>query len=439
VSTSVDLEGTSVPVVVVGAGQAGLSVSRLLALAKVEHLVLEARTAFSDWKRRRWDSFCLVTPNWQCQLPGWPYSGPDPDGFMALQELVGYLDGFAAATSPPLVEGVTVQALRRAGAATGGPARYELTTSAGQVHADHVVVATGPYADPVVPALAAAFPTDLTQVHSGDYRNPDALPGGAVLVVGTGQSGCQIAEDLHRAGRRVHLATGSAPRVARRYRGRDVVRWLDDLGYYATTIADHPHADDKRRNVNHYVSGRDGGHDIDLRAFALEGMQLHGHLTAVEGTTVDFADDLAANLDGADRVAEEIKDTIDGWIERSGTVAPPEPRYVPPWRPAPGPTRIDLVDEGVSTVLWCTGFRPDHSWIDLPVFDAAGRPAHQRGVTAEAGVYFLGLPWQHTWGSARLSGIAVDAAHVADVVVARLTGAAVPGEVLAAPVPAGTS
>ena len=419
-ATTPGVDGLEIPVVVIGGGQAGLSVSAHLVDAGVGHVVLEGREAFSDWRRRRWDSFCLVTPNWQCRLPGWPYAGDEPDGFMALDELLEYLDGWVEATQPPLIEGVTVE--RLTAEPPGADHRFVLQTSAGTVRAGQVVVATGPYGIPIVPKLATALPDPITQVHSGDYRNPESLPEGAVLVVGTGQSGCQIAEDLHRAGRRVHLATGSAPRVARRYRGKDVVRWLDDMGYYATTIADHPLGEDKRRNVNHYVSGRDGGHDIDLRALALEGMRLHGHLTGVESTRLDFADDLAANLDRADRVAEDIKDTIDGWIDRAGIEAPLEPRYVPPWRPDPGPTSVDVEGQGITTVVWATGFRPDHGWIDLPVFDAAGRPAHDRGVTAVPGVYFVGLPWLHTWGSARLSGVDVDADHHVAQAVTGLAG-----------------
>jgi putative flavoprotein involved in K+ transport len=218
----------------------------------------------------------------------------------------------------------------------------------------------------------------------------------------------------------VHLSTGTAPRVARRYRGKDVVAWLDEMGYYATTVADHPLGEEKRRNVNHYVTGRDGGHDIDLRVFATEGMRLYGRLRSVDGKDLAFDDDLAANLAGADAVAESIKDTIDGFIARSGLDVPDEPRRPPVWHPEPGPGHLDLEAEGVGTVIWCTGFRPDYSWVDLDVFDDRGRPRHTRGVTDVAGVYFLGLPWLHTWGSARFSGIAADARHVAGVIAARV-------------------
>jgi putative flavoprotein involved in K+ transport len=412
--------GCDVPVVVVGGGQAGLSASYCLATRGVAHIVLERRGVAWEWRNRRWDSFCLVTPNWQCQLPGHPYRGADPDGFMLLDEVVSYIEDYVEETGPPLVEGVEVTSLRP-GAADG----FDVVTDGGALHAGQVVIASGPYNVAVTPRLAASLPPDVVQLHSGEYRNPEALPPGAVAVIGTGQSGCQIAEDLHLAGRTVHLATGTAPRVARRYRGKDVVRWLDEMGYYATTVADHPLGEEKRRNVNHYVTGRDGGHDIDLRVFATEGMELYGRLRAVDGSTMRFGDELAANLDGADAVAESIKDTIDRWIEANDVDAPAEARRAPVWQPPPGPRQLDLVAEGVGSVIWCTGFRPEYGWIELPVFDDNGRPRHTRGVTEVDGVYFLGLPWLNTWGSARFSGIAADAEHVASVAAGRIQPAAV--------------
>ncbi|MCW2567456.1 MAG: FAD-dependent oxidoreductase, partial [Mycobacterium sp.] len=356
---------------------------------------------------------CLVTPNWQCRLPGHPYRGDDPDGFMVKEEIVRYLDDYIAEVAPPLVEGVEVTALRRARSG------FALETTLGPVTADQVVLAVGGYHRPRLPRLAERLPTGLEQVHSIDYRSPERLPEGAVLVVGTAQSGAQIAEDLHLAGRRVHLATGSAPRVARRYRGRDVVAWLHDLGYYDIPVSEHPQGDGVRRNANHYVTGRDGGRDIDLRRFAVDGMRLYGRLTGIEGTRVEFGDDLAANLDHADEVCEGIKDTIDKYIATQGLNVPMEPRPVPVWRPAADhPRSVDLDDAGIGAVVWATGFEADWSWVHLPIFDGRGYPAHDRGVTSERGLYVLGLPWLHTWGSGRLSGVGRDADHLAGVVVA---------------------
>ncbi|GAQ51314.1 MSMEG_0569 family flavin-dependent oxidoreductase [Streptomyces acidiscabies] len=402
------LAGSHHPVAVIGGGQAGLSVSHALRQRGVEHVVIEAKRVGHEWRERRWDSFCLVTPNWQCRLPGFPYQGDDPDGFMARDEIVRYLEDYVAFFRPPLVEGVSVTRLRRAPQGT-----YELTTTDGDFTADQVVVATGPYHTPSVPAQAQRLPDGIAQVHSSGYRSPEQLPEGAVLVVGTGQSGCQIAEDLHLAGRQVHLAVGGAPRVARSYRGRDCVAWLDEMGHYGRSIDEFDDADAVRMRVNHYVTGRDGGRDIDLRAFARDGMRLYGRLTAVSGEHLEFADDLKANLDHADAVADGIKDAIDAHITARGTDAPDEARYVPVWEPAEQPRALDLAEAGITSVVWSTGFRRDHRWIEVPVFDGRGYPMHWRGVTNVPGLYFLGLPWQYSWGSGRFEAVGRDAEFLA--------------------------
>ena len=411
------LDGRHVPVVVVGGGQAGLSMSWHLVRAGVEHVVLERGTACHDWADRRWDAFTLVTPNWQCQLPGYGYDGDDPDGFMTRDQVVAWLRRYPAAFGAPLHEGVSVTALREA--AGGG---FSVATTAGALTADQVVVATGGYHQPVLPAVSQRLPDDVVQLHSAGYRSPEALPPGAVLVVGSGQSGAQIAEDLHLAGREVHLALGSAPRVARRYRGRDCVAWLHDMGVYDVGIEAHAGGLSKRESTNHYVTGRGGGRDIDLRAFARDGMHLHGRLAAVHGPSLRFAPTTAASLDAADAVAESIKDDIDRWVERQGVEAPLEARYTPVWRP-PGPqdevVDLDLRAAGVTSVVWAVGFRADFRWVQVGVFDGTGAPTHRRGVTAVPGLSFLGLPWLHTWGSGRFAGVARDAEHLAEHVVSR--------------------
>lgn len=396
-----------VPVAVVGGGQAGLSISWHLVQRGVEHVVLERETVAHEWVDARWDTFCLVTPNWQCQLPGWPYTGDDPDGFMLRDEVVEYVRSYAASFDPPVHEGVAVT--RLSPAADGG---YTLLTSAGEVHADQVVLAVGGYHLPVVPPYASALPERVTQLHSQQYKNPDQLPDGDVLVVGTGQSGAQIAEDLHLAGRRVHLAVGSAPRIARRYRGRDVVAWLHDLGHYDVPVEQHRDGEAARVGTNHYVTGRDGGRDIDLRTFAVQGMQLYGTLTGLADGVLRFEPNLTEHLDRADAVDDGAKDVIDRHIAAAGIDAPAEPRYVPVWAPDEDPTALD-VDE-IGSVVWAIGFRADWSWVKVPVFDGAGYPTHVRGVTTAPGLFVLGLPWLHTWGSGRFSGIARDAEFVAD-------------------------
>ena len=407
-----DLEGVQRSVVIVGGGQAGLSMSYCLAQRGVDHLVLERDRLGHEWYDRRWDSFCLVTPNWQCQLPGFPYAGDDPNGFMVRDEIVRYIQQYARSFDPPVVEGVAANRLRR-----DRKGRYLVGTSHGELIADQVVLATGPYQVPLIPRLVDRLPSELTQIHSSQYRGPGQLPAGEVLVVGTGQSGCQIAEDLHLAGRQVHLAVGSAPRVARFYRGRDVVAWLDALGYYRKAVHEFADVDAVRFRVNHYVTGRDGGRDIDLRAFARSGMRLYGRLTGVTGTTLRFAPDLGKNLDHADAVAESIKDSIDSYIDAHRVDAPSEVRYTPVWTPEAEPTQLALGDTGITSVIWSTGYGRDDRWIEVPVFDGRGHPTHDRGVTTSPGLYFLGLPWQHSWGSGRLSGVADDAAYLAQRII----------------------
>jgi putative flavoprotein involved in K+ transport len=400
-------------VAIVGGGQAGLSMSHCLGERDIGHVVLERDLVGHDWRERRWDSFCLVTPNWQCDLPGFPYRGADPHGFMVRDEVLDYLAGYARSFDPPLHEGVEVT--RLAQEADGG---YGLETSDGAVRAEQVVVATGGYHHPLVPPIAAGLPDDLEQIHSSAYRNPEALPEGPVLVVGTGQSGCQIAEDLHLTGRLVHLSVGSAPRTARFYRGRDVTDWLHDMGHYDVPVTEHTLGDGIRLQANHYVTGRDGGHDIDLRRFALEGMRLYGHLDRVDRDGLAFADDLGANLDHADGVAQGIKDAIDEYVAGRGLSAPEEAPYAPPWHPERRRTRLDLAGGAVRSVVWSTGYRADYRWVELAAFDGAGYPVHHRGVTPLPGLYFLGLPWLHTWGSGRFASVGRDAGYLAHRIAA---------------------
>lgn len=396
-------------VIIVGGGQAGLSISYYLKERGVDHVVFEKNRIGHAWRNQRWDSFCLVTPNWQCQLPGFPYPGDDPHGFMGRDDIVNYVEAYARSFNPPLQEGVAVARVRRE-----GNDRFYLSTSAGEFTANQVVIATGGYHKPKIPTFAARLPESVMQLHSSQYKNPDLLPKGAVLVVGTGQSGCQIAEDLHLAGRQVHLCVGGAPRSPRRYRGRDVVDWLDQMGYYDIPIDKHPQQESVRHKTNHYLTGRDGGREIDLRRFALEGMQLYGRLTHIKGTELEFDGTLKRNLNQADAVAASIKQTIDTFIEKHQIEAPPEAPYQPLWEPHEEWLSLDYVGANITTVIWAIGYHSDFSWIDVPVFDGKGDPGQDRGVTPVEGFYFLGLPWLHTWGSGRFSGIARDAQYLAD-------------------------
>ena len=397
------------PVVVVGGGQAGLCVSYELKRRGFGHVVLEQHKIGHAWRTDRWDSFCLVTPNWQCQLPGYPYQGPDPDGFMLKDEIVAYVEGFARMVDPPIHEDVTVTRVSRQ-----PDGCYLVESTMGDWTADAVVMAISGYHVPAVPRVGERVPRDLVQIHSKDYRNPEQLPAGAVLVVGTGQSGCHIGEDVPRAARLVHLAVGDAPRSPRLYRGKDAIKWLDEMGYYKLTVDDHPLGTAVRRKANHYFSGRGGGREIDLRKFAAEGMRLYGMLDAIDGDTVTFRPDLAANLDSADKVYLRIRAMIDDHIAKTGIAAPAAEPYEAPWRVEAEPRSLDLKAEEVTSVVWSTGFRADFSLVDVPVFNGTGTPCHHRGVTAVPGLYILGLGWLWTWGSGRFSGIAEDAAHVVD-------------------------
>lgn len=408
-------------VAIVGGGQAGLSLSYYLQQRGIDHIVLEKRSPLHAWRTQRWDSFCLVTPNWQCKLPGWEYAGSDPHGFMKKDEIIEYLDGFVKHVGAPVRSGLTVQ--RAAPRAGGG---FEIATSQGRYSADQVVVASGGYHQPIIPRLAERLPRELLQIHSEQYRNAQALPPGKVLVVGNGQSGAQIAEDLHLAGRQVVMATGDAPRCARFYRGKDVVDWLADMGYYDMPVHEHPLREGVRDNTNHYVTGRDGGRDIDLRKFANEGMELYGLLNGLEGDTLHFNPDLRANLDHADRIYNGINAAIDKHIEKAGLDVPPPSVYRPVWEPAAERTRLSLRESGIGAVIWCIGFSPDFSWLDAPVFNGRGQPGHVRGVTALPGLYFIGLPWLHTWGSGRFSGVARDALYLAEQIEARAPVAGTP-------------
>jgi putative flavoprotein involved in K+ transport len=402
-------------VAVIGGGQAGLSISWFLKQAGIDHVVFEKERAGHAWRAERWDTFCLVTPNWQCQLPGFPYRGTDPHGFMLRDEIVAYIDDYIAAFSPPLLEGVTVRHLRR-----DAQHGFVLEASNGTHIADQVVIAAGGYQIPVIPRCAERLPDDIVQVHSSIYRNPALLPEGPVLVVGSGQSGCQIAEDLHIAGRKVHLCVGDAPRVARRYRGKDVVEWLHLMGYYDLPVHEHPLREGVRDKTNHYVTGRDGGRDIDLRQRAREGMELYGRLLDVKGNSLVLDDDLALCLDQADQVSESIKSSIDGFIAKKAVEAPQEARYRPVWVPPQERPQLDYRAAGIKSIVWCIGFRTDYSWIDLPLFNGRGQPSHVRGVASFPGVYFLGLPWLYTWGSGRFSGVARDAEYLAEHIKARI-------------------
>ncbi|MBJ7556797.1 MSMEG_0569 family flavin-dependent oxidoreductase [Marinomonas spartinae] len=410
-STAQNSQATHYSVLIVGGGQAGLSMSACLQEQDIDHLIFEKNTMMHSWKTQRWDSFTLVTPNWQCELPNHPYDGNDPKGFMKREEIIGYLDRFAAKVQPPILEGVSVEKVSKL-----DNGQFHVVTTKGEFTSDQVVVASGGYLKPIIPRMAERIPESVLQIYSNQYKNSQQLPDGAVLVVGSGQSGAQIAEDLHIDGKKVFLATGNAPRVARQYRGKDVVEWLDDMGYYKISVDDHPLREGVRDNTNHYVTGRDGGREIDLRKFALEGMELFGLMENYQDGQLIFKPNLVANLNAADDTYKNINARIDAYIEKNGIDAPVESPFQPVWEPQEERENLDLAASGITSIIWCIGFSPDFSWLDLPVFNGMGAPVHRRGVTNEKGVYFIGLPWLYTWGSGRFSGVAADAAYLSNVI-----------------------
>jgi putative flavoprotein involved in K+ transport len=405
----------NVETLIVGGGQAGLAVSHMLSLSGSPHLILERGRIAERWRTERWDGLRFQFPNWSVLLPDFPFRRADADGFATSPEIVEYLTSYADYVRAPIRCGVTVTRLRHGEGASG----FLAETSAGPVASANVVVATGPYQRPIIPTLLQND-TWLFQVHASKYRAPDQLPAGAVLVVGSGASGAQIAEELLRANRRVYLSVGHHRRMPRRYRGRDLIWWLSFLGLDRTPT--EKRGPDRSLPL---ITGAYGGHTIDFRAFARQGMTLLGRVVAGENGILDIAPDLAKNLASGDASYASFLDMVDAHIARQDLDIPAEPgaRTVYPDPPyvAEPLRRLDLRAEGVGSVIWATGYSCDFSWIDLPVIDGAGEPVHRGGITDVPGLYFLGLQWLSKMNSSFLSGIGEDAARLADHIVARRT------------------
>ncbi len=357
------------------------------------------------------------------QLPGFPYQGDDPDGFLPREDIVTYLEQYAASFNGPLRCGVRVSSVRQ----QPGDESYLVESEQMTFEARNVILATGAFPKPKLPKASAALPLDICQMHTSEYRNPQMLPSGAVLVVGTGQSGCQIAEDLFESGRQVYLSTSSCGRVPRRYRGRDTIWWLSRQGFFDKTLDQLP------TPCNPHVSGNHGGHDINLRQFARQGMILLGHVQAVQGKQIILAPDLEENLAKADAFAAQITQGIDEYITKTGMEV--EANKTTPEAPSNGAPStkailtLDLQSAGISTIIWASGYKLDFGWVQIPVFDEMGYPVHQRGVTACPGLYFLGLHWLYKRKSALLYGVGEDAAFIASAVADRGGTKGVPHEV----------
>jgi putative flavoprotein involved in K+ transport len=399
-----------IEVAVIGGGQAGLATSFELTRRSVEHVVLERGRVGETW-RGRWDSFCLVTPNWTVQLPGGAYDGIDFDGFMPRDQIVGFLERYAANSSAPLRTGVTVTSL------TPGDSFFTLETTEGPVEARAVVVATGAYQQAHRPAAAASLPDDILQLDADDYRNEGSLPAGGVIVIGSGQTGCQIAEELHDAGREVFLACGRAPWAPRRIGGHDLIWWAVETGYFDASVDTLP-GPEARLAANVLATGRDGGHDLSLRTLRASGVTLLGHFLGANGRRAGFAPDLEASVAWGDDRYRQFRALVDRVARERGLSDP----ALPDPEPFDGntPESVDL--ERIGAIVHAGGFRPDYRrWIVLPNgFDAFGFPLHEDGMsTAASGLSFVGVHFLRKRKSSLLYGVGEDAAIVATTIASR--------------------
>jgi putative flavoprotein involved in K+ transport len=402
------MSSQEIEVLVVGAGQAGVAMSEHLSSYGVPHLVVERHRIAERWRSERWDSLVANGPAWHDRFPGLEFAGLDSDGFASKEQVADYFVAYAEKFGAPIRCGVEVTSVRK----NAGRPGFRVETSDGVIEARYVVAATGPFQRPVIPAIVPDG-TGLLEIHSNSYRNPQQLPDGAVLVIGAGSSGVQIADELQKSGRQVYLSVGPHDRPPRSYRGRDFVWWLGVLGKWeaATPPAGAEH-------VTIAVSGARGGHTVDFRTLAAGGIKLVGLTASFDNGTMRFAQDLGDNIANGDASYLSLLDEADAYIERNGLDLPEEPDAR-----ALGPDpdcvtnpvlELNLARAGVTSIIWATGYAVDYSWLDVNAFDEHGKPRHQRGVSSEPGVYFLGLPWQSRRGSSFIWGVWHDAKYLAD-------------------------
>lgn len=398
----------NIDTLVVGAGQAGVAMSEHLTKLGIPHLVLEKSRIAEAWRTGRWDSLVANGPAWHDRFPGMEFTAIDPDGFVPKEQIADYFAAYADKFNAPIRTGVEVKRVQR----NLGRPGFSIETSEGIIEAKHVVAATGPFQRPVIPAIA---PQDqkLTQLHSAHYRNPQQLPAGAVLIVGAGSSGVQIADELRRAGKQVYLSVGAHDRPPRSYRNRDFCWWLGVLGLWDATV-NQP----GKEHVTIAVSGAHGGYTVDFRELAHEGVKLVGLTRSFQNGNVTFAADLKENITHGDENYLELLDAADAYIARNGLDLPEEPtaRHI-----LPDPEcitdpmlQLNLSEAGITSIIWATGYTVDYSWLKVNAFDDQGKPQHQRGVSSEPGVYFVGLPWLSRRGSTFIWGVWHDAKYIAD-------------------------
>ncbi len=399
------IEGAEV--VVVGGGQAGVAMSEHLGNAGVPHVVLERGRIAEKWRSGRWDSLVANGPAWHDRFPGLKFDG-DPEAFAPKEQVADYFEAYAAMIGAPVMTGVEVTSAQK----NEGRPGFTVETSQGSIDARFVVAATGPFQTPVIPPIVAAE-AGVEQIHSAAYRNPGQLPAGNVLVVGAGSSGVQIAAELQQAGRQVYLSVGPHDRPPRRYRGRDNVWWLGVLGKW--DMATPPLG---AEHVTIAVSGAAGGHTVDFRDLAARGIILVGRTSSCDGGTVRFSADLRDDIAAGDANYLSVLDEADAYIARNGLDFPEEPA-ARVFAPDPGCVtnpllELGLAAAGVTSIIWATGYATDFGWLKVGAFDEDGRPRHQRGVSSEPGVYFLGLPWLSRRGSSFIWGVWHDAKYIAD-------------------------
>lgn len=404
----VTIETVEIDTLVVGSGQAGIAMSEHLSNLGVPHLVLERNRIAEAWRTARWDSLVANGPVWHDRFPSLAFEEMDADAFASKERVADYFVEYAKQIKAPIRTGVEVKSVVRNSDRPG----FTITTSEGVIQANRVVAATGPFQRPVIPPIA---PKDsgITQLHSVEYRNPQQLPEGAVLVVGAGSSGVQIADELQRSGKQVYLSVGPHDRPPRAYRNRDFCWWLGVLGLWdAETVVPG------REHVTIAVSGARGGHTVDFRALAKLGITLVGLTKAFEGGKVSFQTDLADNIAKGDENYLSLLDAADAYIERNGLDLPEEPEaryFLPQPECVSKPIlELDMAQAGITSIIWATGFAVDYSWLQVNAFDGNGKPKHQRGVSSEPGVYFIGLPWLSRRGSTFIWGVWHDAKHIAD-------------------------
>jgi putative flavoprotein involved in K+ transport len=396
--------------VIVGAGQAGLAMSAVLQRHGREHVVLERRRVGERWRTERWDSLRFQFPNWSLQLPGYCYAGSDPDGFAHHSDILRVIEEYAASTRAPVCEHADVIGLGEDGASPG----FVVSLAGASIHARRVVLATGPFQRPLIPQLSLGVSPSVLQTDPTRYRCPEQLPAGAVLIVGSGASGCQIADELLRAGRTVYLSVSRHRRAPRRFRGRDVYWWLEKMGRFAQTIDSFP---SRQWPPSTVVTGVDGGYDVDLRQLAADGVRVVGRVVGASGDDIAIETNANQILDEADRAYGDFLSAAREFAAKEVQEELAEERPVDRTDSPAAVSEVDsleLANENIDAIIWATGYTYDFGWVRVPVLDNAGRPVQRRGVTQRPGLYFLGLHWMHTFKSGLLAGVGGDAEYLAE-------------------------